>query len=58
MAEKTIALPFSVDPYGKVTVASDQSKIWADRVRSVIGTFLRERVMRPEFGTNDFPHRH
>jgi phage baseplate assembly protein W len=52
MAEKTMALPFSIDPYGKVTQTSDQSKIWADRVRSVIGTFLRERVMRPEFGTN------
>ena len=51
MAEHTIALPFSIDPYGKVTMSSDQSKIWADRVRSVIGTFLRERVMRPEFGT-------
>lgn len=51
MTEKTIALPFSIDPYGKVTMSSNQSKIWADRVRSVIGTFLRERVMRPEFGT-------
>lgn len=55
MAEKTIALPFSIDPYGKVTITSDQSKIWADRVRSVMGTFLRERVMRPEFGT-DIPY--
>jgi phage baseplate assembly protein W len=51
VTEKTIALPFSIDPYGKVTMSSNQSKIWADRVRSVIGTFLRERVMRPEFGT-------
>lgn len=55
MAEKTLALPFSIDPYGKVTVTTDQSKIWADRVRSVMGTFLRERVMRPEFGT-DIPY--
>ena len=46
MAEKTLALPFSVDPYGKISVTSEQSKIWADRVRSVIGTTLRERVMR------------
>lgn len=55
MAEKTLALPFSIDPYGKVTITTDQSKIWADRVRSVMGTFLRERVMRPEFGT-DIPY--
>lgn len=51
MAEKAISLPFSIDPYGKVTVTEDQRKIWADRVRSVIGTTLRERVMRPSFGT-------
>lgn len=55
MAQKTevaISLPFSIDPYGKVTQTNDQSKIWADKVRSVIGTALRERVMRPTFGTD------
>ena len=51
MAEKTIALPFSIDPYGKVTSTSEQTKIWGDRVRSVIGTSLRERLMRPDFGS-------
>jgi hypothetical protein len=51
MAEKTIALPFSIDPYGKVSSTQDQSKIWADRVRSILGTTLRERVMRPTLGT-------
>jgi phage baseplate assembly protein W len=51
MAEIGIALPFSIDSYGKVNVTDQQSKIWADRVRSVIGTALSERVMRPEFGT-------
>lgn len=48
--EKAIALPFSIDPYGKVTITTDQRKIWADRVRSVVGTTIGERVMRPEFG--------
>lgn len=55
MAQKTeiaIALPFSIDPYGKVSQTTDQSKIWADKVRSVIGTALKERVMRPTFGTD------
>ena len=51
MAEVTIQLPFSIDSYGKVSSTTSQSKIWADRVRSVIGTTLRERVMRPTFGT-------
>lgn len=51
MAEITIALPFSVDPYGKVSSTTSQSKIWADRVRSIIGTTIRERLMRPTLGT-------
>jgi phage baseplate assembly protein W len=51
MAEITIALPFSVDPYGKVSSTTSQSKIWADRVRSILGTTLRERLMRPTLGT-------
>lgn len=49
--ERTISLPFTVDPYGAVGSTTSQTKIWADRVRSVIGTSLRERVMRPDFGT-------
>jgi phage baseplate assembly protein W len=51
MAEKAISLPFVIDAYGKIGQTQDQSKIWADRVRSVIGTTLRERVMRPTLGT-------
>ena len=50
--ETAISLPFSIDPYGKVTQTIDQSKIWADKVRSVIGTAVKERVMRPTFGTD------
>ena len=49
--ETAITLPFTIDPYGKVGSTTDQTKIWADRVLSVIGTMLRERVMRPSFGT-------
>jgi phage baseplate assembly protein W len=51
MSEKAMSLPFSIDSFGKVAVTQDQSKIWADRVRSVLGTAVRERVMRPTFGT-------
>jgi phage baseplate assembly protein W len=51
MAEVALSLPFSVDPYGSINTTTDQSKIWADRVRSVLGTTLRERVMRPTMGT-------
>jgi phage baseplate assembly protein W len=51
MAQKAIALPFSIDSYGRVASTQSQSKIWSDRVKSVLGTTLRERVMRPSFGT-------
>jgi phage baseplate assembly protein W len=52
MPEKAIALPFSINSFGKITDTTESKKIWADRVRSVVGTALRERVMRPEFGTD------
>jgi len=49
--EVAVSLPFSIDSYGKVAEATTQSDIWAGRVLSVIGTSLRERVLRPTFGT-------
>jgi phage baseplate assembly protein W len=51
MAEKALSLPFSIDSYGNISSTSEQSKIWTDRVRSVLGTTVRERVMRSGFGT-------
>lgn len=48
--ELTMSLPFRIDEYGTVAATVDQSKIWADRVRSVVGTAVGERVYRPEFG--------
>lgn len=50
-SEKAISLPFSIDTFGTIGTTTEQSKIWTDRVRSVLGTSLRERVMRPTFGT-------
>lgn len=51
MIEKALSYPFRLDDYGNIASTNDQTKIWADRVRSVIGTVIGERVMRPEFGT-------
>lgn len=48
--ELTMTLPFKVDPYGTISATVDESKIWADRVRAVIGTAVGERVYRPDFG--------
>lgn len=50
--ETAISLPFSINAYGRVNTTTDKSKLWQDRVRSVIGTYLGERVMRPDFGSD------
>lgn len=49
--ERAISLPFTIDSYGNVASTKDQNKIWADKVRSVIGTSVGERLMRSDFGT-------
>jgi phage baseplate assembly protein W len=43
--EYAISLPFRIDDFGNVQSNTSQSKIWADRVKSVIGTSFGERVM-------------
>lgn len=52
VSESTITLPFKINEFGKVATNNSQEKIWADRVRSAIGTSLGERVMRPGYGTS------
>lgn len=52
MAQRAIALPFSFDASGGVSYAVDEQKIWQDRVAIVVLTKLRERVMRPTFGSS------
>ena len=49
--EYAISLPFNFDPFGGVASATGQEKIWADRLRSAIGTAVGERLMRSKFGT-------
>lgn len=52
VSESTITLPFKINEFGKVSTNNSQEKIWADRVRSAIGTAIGERVMRPGYGTS------
>lgn len=49
--EYAISFPFRLDSYGDIAKTKDPSKIWADRLTSVIGTMMGERVARPAFGT-------
>jgi len=48
--ELAISLPFKLDANGKVAATVDSATIWRDRVKSVIGTSLGQRVYRPSFG--------
>lgn len=48
--ELAISLPFKIDANGKIAATADPQTIWRDRVRSVIGTSLGQRVYRPSFG--------
>jgi phage baseplate assembly protein W len=52
ISDIAIALPFSISAYGKVSSTTSQDKIWADRIRSAVGTALNERIMRPGYGTS------
>ncbi len=52
IVETALAFPFSIDDYGNVIYTTNQQEIWAARVKSVVGTVLGERVMRPTFGTD------
>jgi phage baseplate assembly protein W len=47
-----ISLPFTINEFGSVSSTTDQRRIWANNVRSVIGTVLRERIFRQDFGTS------
>ena len=51
LMETSISLPFKVTSYGSIATTTEQAKIWSDRVRAVIGTNIKERVMLPDFGT-------
>lgn len=51
LRELAISLPFRIDSLGKVAATGSQDKIWADKVRGVIGTIPGQRVYRPDFGS-------
>jgi phage baseplate assembly protein W len=52
MTQRAISLPFSFGSSGEVAFTTDNKKMWQDRVVLVVMTRLRERIMRPGFGTN------
>ena len=51
LAETSIALPFKIGNTGNISRTSEPAKIWADRVRSAIGTLKKERLFLPNYGS-------
>lgn len=49
--ETTLAFPFKISSKGTVSIINDQEAIWSNKVKSVIGTLVKERVMLPSFGS-------
>jgi phage baseplate assembly protein W len=52
LTEIAVSLPFSINEFGSVASTTSQEKIWADRVRSAVGTGVNERLMRPNYGVD------
>jgi phage baseplate assembly protein W len=48
---KAISIPFRFDGFGNVATSTDPQRVWAGRVKSVMGTAVGQRVMRPDFGS-------
>lgn len=49
---KAISFPFTLDPFGVVNSTTDQTKIYQDRVLTLLSTAVGERPMRPTYGTD------
>lgn len=49
---KAISYPFTFDPFGVVFTTEDQTKIYQDRILTLLSTSVGERPMRPTYGTN------
>jgi phage baseplate assembly protein W len=52
LTEIAVSLPFSINEFGSVAFTTSQERIWADRVRSAVGTGVNERLMRPNYGVD------
>lgn len=51
VSETAISLPFRLDARGNVVKTSDPTKLWADRVRSAVGTLKGERLFQSNYGS-------
>jgi hypothetical protein len=50
-SEQALSIPFRILPNGLIDTTTDQNKIWEDRVLSILGTGVGERVRQPPIGS-------
>ena len=51
ISEVALKMPFQFTARGSLATVTDQETIWADRVKSALGTIAGERIMHSTFGT-------
>ncbi len=49
---KAISFPLTLDPFGNTNSTTSQTKIYQDRVLTLLSTVVGERPMRPTYGTD------
>jgi phage baseplate assembly protein W len=49
---KSITYPYTLDPFGVAETTTDQTKIYQDRIVTLLSTAKGERPMRPTYGTD------
>lgn len=49
---KALSFPFTLDPFGVAETTTDQTKIYTDRLVTLLSTAIGERPMRPTYGTD------
>ena len=47
-----IAYPYTIDPNGVVAAAGNNNKLYLDRVLTLVGTYIGQRPMMPDYGVD------
>jgi len=48
----SIAYPYTIDPNGLVSATSNSTKLYLDRVLTLVSTYMGQRPMMPEYGVD------
>jgi phage baseplate assembly protein W len=49
---RAIDFPFTLNPFGRANTTTTESKIYLDRLLTLLSTQVGQRPMLPEYGTN------